>query len=142
MSDKLHGVTTFVQVVESGSFALAAERMNLTRSAVGKVISRLESRLGVRLLHRTTRSQSLTEDIEGGYADPNLSNEIRLAAQLIKQKQESERETLVFRNETTISGGQGMMTAIFGKEVSDRANAGPDVLPVMEAEVIKDSHDQ
>src|SRR5471032_3386298 len=62
MSDKLHGVTTFVQVVESGSFALAAERLNLTRSAVGKVIARLESRLGVRLLHRTTRSQSLTED--------------------------------------------------------------------------------
>jgi DNA-binding transcriptional LysR family regulator len=62
MSDKLHGVTTFVQVVESGSFALAAERLNLTRSAVGKVITRLESRLGVRLLHRTTRSQSLTED--------------------------------------------------------------------------------
>ncbi|MFT4510199.1 LysR family transcriptional regulator [Caballeronia sp. 15711] len=62
MSDKLHGVSTFVQVVESGSFALAAERLNLTRSAVGKVISRLESRLGVRLLHRTTRSQSLTED--------------------------------------------------------------------------------
>lgn len=62
MSDKLHGVTMFVQVVESGSFALAAERMNLTRSAVGKVINRLEARLGVRLLHRTTRSQSLTED--------------------------------------------------------------------------------
>ncbi len=61
MSDKLHGVTTFVQVVEAGSFTLAAERMQLTRSAVGKVITRLEARLGVRLLHRTTRSQMLTE---------------------------------------------------------------------------------
>ena len=61
MSDILDGVTTFVRVVETGSFALAAERMDLTRSAVGKVIVRLEKRLGVRLLNRTTRSQSLTE---------------------------------------------------------------------------------
>jgi DNA-binding transcriptional LysR family regulator len=61
MTDKLDGVTVFVQVIEAGSFTLAAERMNLTRSAIGKVIVRLESRLGVRLLQRTTRSQTLTE---------------------------------------------------------------------------------
>jgi DNA-binding transcriptional LysR family regulator len=41
--------------------------MNLTRSAVGKVIVRLEKRLGVRLLNRTTRSQSLTEDGQAYY---------------------------------------------------------------------------
>jgi DNA-binding transcriptional LysR family regulator len=67
MSDILDGVTTFVRVVETGSFALAAERLNLTRSAVGKVIVRLEKRLGVRLLNRTTRSQSLTEDGQAYY---------------------------------------------------------------------------
>jgi DNA-binding transcriptional LysR family regulator len=67
MSDILDGVTTFVRVVETGSFAVAAERMNLTRSAVGKVIVRLEKRLGVRLLNRTTRSQSLTEDGQAYY---------------------------------------------------------------------------
>jgi DNA-binding transcriptional LysR family regulator len=67
MSDILDGVTTFVRVVETGSFALAAERSNLTRSAVGKVIGRLEKRLGVRLINRTTRSQSLTEDGQAYY---------------------------------------------------------------------------
>ncbi|GAB2919834.1 LysR family transcriptional regulator [Paraburkholderia jirisanensis] len=61
MTDKLDGVAVFVQVVEAGSFTLAAERMHLTRSAVGKVIARLENRLGARLLQRTTRSQTLTE---------------------------------------------------------------------------------
>ncbi|TDV06792.1 LysR family transcriptional regulator [Paraburkholderia caballeronis] len=61
MADKLDGVAVFVQVIEAGSFTLAAERMHLTRSAVGKVIARLEERLGARLLHRTTRSQTLTE---------------------------------------------------------------------------------
>lgn len=67
MKDNLDGVATFVQVVEAGSFALAAERMNLTRSAVGKAISRLEARLGARLLHRSTRSQSLTTEGQSYY---------------------------------------------------------------------------
>src|SRR5258706_12085722 len=67
MNDKLHGITTFVQVVDAGSFTLAAERMNLTRSAVGKVISRLEARLGVRLLPPPTRSQTPTQAGQGHY---------------------------------------------------------------------------
>ena len=60
--DGLTGIDIFVTVVEAGSFAAAAERVNLTRSAVAKTIARLEGRLGVRLFHRTTRSQRLTED--------------------------------------------------------------------------------
>ncbi|HDR9509026.1 LysR family transcriptional regulator [Burkholderia cepacia] len=67
MTDRLDGVTTFVQVVESGSFALAAERLDMTRSAVGKAVARLEKRLGARLLQRTTRSQSLTDDGQAYY---------------------------------------------------------------------------
>jgi DNA-binding transcriptional LysR family regulator len=48
--------------VEAGGFSAAAARLNLTRSAVGKTIARPEARLGARLFHRTTRSQSLTDD--------------------------------------------------------------------------------
>lgn len=62
MYNRFDGIDIFVLVVESGSFAKAAERLHLTRSAVGKSIARLESRLGVKLFHRTTRSQTLTED--------------------------------------------------------------------------------
>ena len=62
MSERLSGVAAFVEAVEAGGFAPAAARLGLTRSAVGKTIARLEARLGVRLFHRTTRSQSLTED--------------------------------------------------------------------------------
>lgn len=51
----------FVAAVESGSFSAAAERLHLTRSAVGKAVARLEERLGARLLHRNTRRSSLTE---------------------------------------------------------------------------------
>jgi DNA-binding transcriptional LysR family regulator len=62
MSDRLTGVSVFVEAVEAGGFSAAAERLNLSRSAVGKTIARLEMRLGARLFHRTTRSQNLTED--------------------------------------------------------------------------------
>ncbi|MFK8253324.1 LysR substrate-binding domain-containing protein [Ancylobacter terrae] len=62
MSDVLHGIDVFVAAVEDGSFAAAATRLHLTRSAVAKTVARIETRLGVRLFHRTTRSQALTED--------------------------------------------------------------------------------
>lgn len=61
-SDIMPDLPVFVAAVEAGGFAAAAARLHLSRSAVGKTIARLESRLGVRLLHRTTRSLTLTED--------------------------------------------------------------------------------
>jgi len=52
----------FVRVVEGESFSAAARNMKLTPSAVSKLIGRLEDRLGARLLNRTTRRVSLTEE--------------------------------------------------------------------------------
>lgn len=51
----------FARVVESGSFAEAARRMNISRSAVSKAVSKLEKSLGAQLLNRSTRHLSLTE---------------------------------------------------------------------------------
>ena len=67
MSQRLQGIEEFVAAVEAGSFARAAERLHVTRSAVAKSIARLEARLGTRLFLRTTRSQSLTEEGHGYY---------------------------------------------------------------------------
>lgn len=67
MSPRLQGIEEFVAAVEAGSFARAAERLHVTRSAVAKSIGRLEARLGTRLFLRTTRSQSLTEEGHGYY---------------------------------------------------------------------------
>ncbi|WP_144633649.1 LysR family transcriptional regulator [Bordetella genomosp. 13] len=60
-SERLKGIDVFVAVVEAGSFTAAAERLNLTNSAVGKAVARLEARLGVKLLARTTRRLALTD---------------------------------------------------------------------------------
>jgi DNA-binding transcriptional LysR family regulator len=62
MPESLDDIAVFVEAAEAGGFAPAAARLHLTRSAVGKAVARLEARLGVRLFHRTTRLQSLTDD--------------------------------------------------------------------------------
>lgn len=71
----LGGVSTLVAVVESGSFVRAAEALGVTQSAVSRAVSRLETRLGIRLLHRTTRSVKLTAEGQRFYEEiaPMLS---------------------------------------------------------------------
>lgn len=55
-------LTVFVQVVESGSFSRAAEQLEMANSAVSRIVKRLEEKLGVNLLNRTTRQLNLTEE--------------------------------------------------------------------------------
>jgi len=57
-------MTAFVRTVERGGFSLAARELGLTPSAVSKLVTRLEDRLGVRLLNRTTRKLALTPEGE------------------------------------------------------------------------------
>jgi DNA-binding transcriptional LysR family regulator len=59
--DRFQSYGVFVKVVELGSFARAAERLDLSTSAVSRHVAELEAHLGVRLLNRTTRRLSLTE---------------------------------------------------------------------------------
>src|ERR1700743_1605829 len=58
----LSGVSVLAAVVDGGSFVKAAELIGLTDSGVSRAISRLETRLRVRLLERTTRSVTLTDE--------------------------------------------------------------------------------
>ena len=59
---RFEDITAFVSAVKAGSFTAAADSLELTRSAVGKSIARLEAQLSVRLLNRTTRKLSLTDE--------------------------------------------------------------------------------
>jgi len=60
--DRFLEMKTFCAVVDAGSFVKAADTLGMSKAAVSRYISDLETRLGVRLLHRTTRRLSLTEE--------------------------------------------------------------------------------
>jgi LysR family transcriptional regulator for bpeEF and oprC len=60
--DRLQSMDVFRWVVDLGSFSRAADRLDLSRAAVTGHVAALETRLGVRLLNRTTRKLALTDD--------------------------------------------------------------------------------
>jgi DNA-binding transcriptional LysR family regulator len=64
MIDHASEMAAFVRVVEANGFSAAAPALGLTPSAVSKLVTRLEARLGVRLLQRTTRALHLTQEGE------------------------------------------------------------------------------
>jgi DNA-binding transcriptional LysR family regulator len=57
----LNMTVVFVRVVELGSFTAAARELQLPKSTISRKVQELEARLGVQLLHRTTRNLGLTE---------------------------------------------------------------------------------
>ncbi len=66
--DRFLEMQTFTSVVDAGSFVGAADALGVSKAAVSRYVGDLEARLGVRLLHRTTRRLSLTEEGEVFYA--------------------------------------------------------------------------
>jgi hypothetical protein len=68
----------------------------------------------------------MTEDIEGGYADPNLSSEIDRLQKLIKVKTELEQDSFSVKFEAKGTNGQaGIMSRLFGREAGEKARALP-----------------
>jgi DNA-binding transcriptional LysR family regulator len=65
----ISNVGVLAAIVEGGSFARAADALGLSRSGVSRAVSRLEARVGVRLLHRTTRTVALTDEGRRLYAE-------------------------------------------------------------------------
>ena len=63
-NDRFSELSVFIRAVESGSFSAAGRQLDLSASAVSKTISRMEERLGVRLLNRTSRSPQFTYEGE------------------------------------------------------------------------------
>jgi DNA-binding transcriptional LysR family regulator len=68
MIDHASEMAAFVRVVDAKGFSAAAPALGLTPSAVSKLVTRLETRLGVRLLQRTTRAINLTAEGQVFYA--------------------------------------------------------------------------
>ena len=60
--DSLGSLNAFVRAAEARSFTVAGRQLGVSSSAIGKAVARMEERLGVRLLHRSTRSITLTAE--------------------------------------------------------------------------------
>jgi DNA-binding transcriptional LysR family regulator len=88
----LQQLASFVAVVNAGSFVGGAEAIGLSKAAVSRQVAELEARLGVRLLHRTTRRLSLTDDGQRFFAR---------AVELLADAGELEAETSSSSGEAT-----------------------------------------
>ena len=85
--DKFGEMRTFVAVVDAGSFVQAADALDISKAAVSRHVADLEQRLGVRLLQRTTRKLSLTEEGRAFHARcKNLLGELEEAEAEITSK--------------------------------------------------------
>lgn len=81
--DRFQALQAFVAVVDAGSFVKGAEALSLSKAAISRHVGELESRLGIRLLNRTTRRLSLTEEGEIFHAR---------ATELLAQLEQAEAE--------------------------------------------------
>lgn len=88
--ENLSDIAVFVGVVDAGSFTAAAEALSISQPVVSKSVTRLEERLGARLLNRTTRRLSLTE------AGAEL---YQRSQQALKQIEDAELEVARFQTE-------------------------------------------
>ena len=62
LSQRVRAITSFIDAADAGSFAAAARLQGVSAAAISKNIAGLEQALGVRLMNRTTRKLSLTEE--------------------------------------------------------------------------------
>jgi DNA-binding transcriptional LysR family regulator len=86
---------TFVKVVEEGSFTSAAKALGMPKSTVSRQVARLEDRLGVRLLHRTTRSLRLSDAGQAYYERARrIVSDIKEAEEAVSSLQATPRGTL------------------------------------------------
>ena len=96
--DRFSAIQVFAQVVESGSFAKAAERLGLSTSATSRHVAELEGHLQSRLLNRTTRRVSLTETGRAFY-----ERSVQLLADLREAEQEAAQAAVVPRGTVRVT---------------------------------------
>ncbi len=105
MLDEIRGMVVFARVVECGSFTEAARRLGVSRAAISHQVKQLEERLGARLLHRSTRSLSLSDVGANYYQSCKLIAEEAATA---NQRAQSLRDEPVGRISITCSANFGL----------------------------------
>ena len=118
----IQGIRVFREIIESGSFTAAAERLGMAAPMVSKHIARLERKLAARLLNRSSRSMSLTE------AGKNFAEQSRLALDILDAAIAAVApQTGVPRGELKISAPVWCANAGFARILADFRLAYPEI---------------
>jgi len=120
--DRFHAIEAFVRVVEAGSFAGAAQRMDVSVSSVSRLVGDLEAHLGTRLLHRTTRRLSLTEAGRTFH-----EHGVQLLSDLVEAEASASAEAVVPRGTLRITCGTTFGNAYLAEAVAAFMARHPEV---------------
>lgn len=120
--DRLAAIQVFAQVVESGSFAKAADRLGLSTSAASRHVAELEAHLQTRLLNRTTRRVSLTESGRAFY-----ERSVQLLADLQEAEQEASSAAVVPRGTIRLTTSVTFGVRHVAPAIAEFLAAHPDV---------------
>lgn len=127
--DRLTSLRVFREVVESGSFVAAAERLSVSAPMASKHVAQLEKSLGARLLHRSSRHLSLTEAGQAWYEQSRRALDLLDAAEAaIGQKNEAPRGQL------KVSAPVWCATPRIARVLADYRERYPEVLVDMHLE--------
>jgi len=121
--DRFLVISSFAKVVETGSFARAAERLGLSTSAVSRQVSELEAHLDTRLLNRTTRRLSLTEAGQSFY-----EHSVQLLADLAEAEGSVRIATAEPRGTLRVTCGVSFGMRYLAPALADYCEQHPDVL--------------
>ncbi len=120
--DKFESMRAFTQVVEEGGFAAAARKMQLSRSAVNKLVINLENQLGVQLLYRTTRTVTPTDNGRAFY-DRCIDILSSLEEAELAVSQQSQQPRGILKINAPLSFG----ISFFGSKVAELMTRYPDI---------------
>lgn len=120
--DRLVSMQAFTRVVDVGSFAGAAESLNLPKATLTRLIQKLETHLAVKLLHRTTRRISVTTEGAAYYERcVRILADIDEAEYLLTRHNNSPRGTL------TVDTTSGIAKMVLMPQLHDFCNAYPEI---------------
>lgn len=122
------GVVAFIAVVSEGSFAKAADRLGVGRSAISRSVQKLEEQLGARLFFRTTRSTSLTREGELFYANcrPGVERIVQAVTGLRELREGPPRGRL--RVSSTVGFGRKVVAPLLAGFQSEYPEVAVDLL--------------
>ncbi|BAJ03454.1 LysR family transcriptional regulator [Shewanella violacea] len=141
MNKLFDGVMVFTQVVKTGGFSAAAELMGHSTSYISKEVSKLEERLGVRLLNRTTRSIGLTPEGKAYYQEcQQLVADAEQAVNMLTQHEVAPKGTL--RLSTPVGFGNNYLQPILAEYMRLYPNVSLDLdLNDRKVDVVAEGYD-